>query len=152
MKKITNDFKATPAQKRVFQSCKKKIQKIFDKYQAQGLLTLQGHKKTCFGNSPIPYTTVLFEAQAITGQMEKNFGIWLSMDKGVDFCCGLASTLLTFRGRITDGELREIRDQDTNYQKFKDKDKWISFFEKIIAEIEKETVLERFAWMKDMED
>lgn len=136
----------TAAQKKAFTACRKKIQKVFEKYQAQGLVTYIGHKKTCFSPATFPYTYVYFEAKAITGQTITNFGVNFSMTNGVTYKWGLMRILL-------DADDPEVKKYETKIQKaFKDREKWTEVMNNILNDIKKETVFERFIYKKAAEE
>lgn len=136
MKEITSE------QKKAFTNCRKVFQKIFDKYREQGLLTHQGKMKTCFSSTPCPYTYIYFDAQAITGQRAKNFGIRFNMNTGITYIYGIVGMLLN----------PDYEDNKKALKNFKDKEKWTKFAVDLVEEIKKETAMSRFIYKKAVEE
>jgi len=136
MKEITTE------QKKAFTKCRKIFQKVFDKYKEQGLLTHQSGMKTCFSSTPCPYTYIYFDAQAITGQRAKNFGIRFNMNTGITYIYGVIGMLLN----------PDYEDNKKALINFKDKEKWTKFAVDLVEEIKKETAMSRFIYKKALEE
>ena len=132
---------STPAQLKMHKACKKKIQKIFDKYQAQGLITYLKGRKTCFSTGWASYyKRIYFEAKAFTGQRSTNFGFTFTMEDGITYYQGVMKILL---------EPDSDKYINTIYQRFKDKEKWTPIMRSFAEEVKRETALERFLWRKE---
>ena len=132
-------YEVTPAQKKAFTACRKKIQKIFDKYNEQGLIIHTASNKTCFRRSQIPYLNIYFVAKINSHSKQTVFGFTLSMLLGFTSWWGVASILIN----------KEDKFMKDLYKNFPDKEKWEPVIKNILKEVEKETVFERFIFRKE---